>query len=348
MTDEACTNDFFHVLKEAGVDSNPDWMSIILFARNLLPRLTIYTEEKKEEIQREVCRELARKDFSNEQYEAVLAMLDMYIMQTIGTLDLEEALAREKRSAGQLLIEKGEIIDSMQGANERQTKRLNSFKESTVCVIESASRKSAIVARVRAMFQELIQEFRDEAEELHAKANYYEQTANFDPLLTEMYNRRAFEAYLKKAVDDMAAQGAPLSLMLIDVDHFKRVNDTHGHQTGDDVLHALARIITAHAIHYSGFPARYGGEELVVVMKKMDLINAGIKAEAIRADVENYDFRVRTEGRLSDESLQFTVSIGVAELGESGTAGSLIKAADTAMYKAKSVGRNQVCVAEGT
>lgn len=345
MTGSARTKKLFRILKESGIDDDPDWMAVVLFIRNLLPRLTVYTDEKKAEIQREVCDQLMTGDFSKKRFETVLAMLEMYIMQNIGTLELEEALTSEKRSASQLVNEMAAIISSMQGVNERQADRLGTFKEDTVDIIQSGSKRSMIVSGVRGMFQELIQEFETEASELNAKASYFERTANFDPLLSGLYNRRAFDGYLEEAVKGRKQGDPPLSMMMIDVDRFKNVNDTYGHQTGDDVLRALARIISAHAALYSGFAARYGGEELVVVMKNMNLDTAAIKAEAIRADVENYDFRARKNGRFSDETLQFTVSIGVAQWQEGWSAGTLVDAVDTALYRAKNAGRNRVCSA---
>ena len=329
-------------MEQFGVGNDPDWIAVVLFIRNLLTRLSIYTDDKKAEIQKEVARELLKKDFSKEHFETVIAMMDMFIMQTIGALELDEALTREKRSAAQLINEMDDIIYSMHGTNDRQNRKLEAFKERTVGIIRSSEDRSVIVARVRQMFNELITEFKQEAEELHAKAQMLERTANFDPMLTELHNRRAFNAYLQDAVSKQSKEGTSLSLMMLDVDHFKKVNDTYGHQAGDDVLHALARILTAHAIQYQGFTARYGGEELVVVVKGMDQLVAGIKAEAIRAGVEGYDFRTRTNGQL-EEKVNFTVSIGVAEWQAGWDAGQLVSAADAALYEAKNTGRNRVC-----
>ncbi|WP_319469887.1 GGDEF domain-containing protein [uncultured Pseudodesulfovibrio sp.] len=331
------------ILKKFGVD-DPDWVAVILFVRNLLGRLTVYSEEKKGEIQREVFAELAKKDFSETGFETIIAMLDMYIMQTIGTLELEESLAQEKRSAAQLLNEMTEIIDSMQGSADRQNRKLDAFKEQTVGVIESGKERSFIVAKVRDMFQDLIVEFKEEARELQAKAKLLEHTANFDPMLTELHNRRALDAFLLDVMRDQDENSAPLSMMMIDVDFFKDVNDTYGHQAGDDVLRALSRIISAHAIQYQGFTARYGGEEIVIVMQDMKRNIAAIKAEAIRSDVENYDFRIRTDGKLADTPIQFTVSIGVSAWQPGWGAGEFVHAADTALYAAKNSGRNKVSV----
>ncbi|WP_157871362.1 GGDEF domain-containing protein [Pseudodesulfovibrio piezophilus] len=333
------------LLDRFGIGNDPDWISIVLFVRNLLSRLSIYTDDKKAEIQREIFGELAKKDFSEEHFEVVLAMLDMYVMQTIGAQDLEDALTREKRSASQLLNEMNEVIDTMNGSSERQNRKLDAFKEQTVGVIESGEDQSVIVAKVRQMFQELIVEFKEEAKLLQSRALMLERSANFDPLLTELHNRRAFDAFLNDAILAQRKKPGSLCLLMIDVDLFKNVNDTYGHQAGDDVLRALARILTAHVIQYNGFPARYGGEELVVVIQDMPLDIAVLKAEALRTNVEQYGFRIRNEGRLTEAEVSCTVSIGVAQWQKGWDAGQLVRAADTALYRAKDSGRNQVCTA---
>jgi diguanylate cyclase (GGDEF)-like protein len=336
---------FYRSLHASDTPRQGDWMAVILFVRNLLPRLSIYSDDKKSEIQFEVCEHLMENDFSEERLETILALLDGYLMQTIGALEMEEALTQEKRTAGLLIGEMDEMISSMHGANERQDTRLSTFQEETVEVIRGDNQKAHILSRVRGMFQELIEEFREEARVLNAKAEHFRMTADFDPLLTELHNRRSMESYLKNAVEEFARSGTSLSLMMIDVDHFKKVNDTYGHQAGDDVLRALAGIITTHAIKCDGFAARYGGEELVLAVQDMDLKMAALKAEALRSDVENYDFRLRTNGHLEDTPINFTVSVGVARLKVGWSAGELIGAADAALYQAKNAGRNRVCTA---
>jgi diguanylate cyclase (GGDEF)-like protein len=334
---------FYRTLHASDTPREGDWMAVILFVRNLLPRLSIYSDDKKSEIQFEVFEHLMENDFSEKRLETILALLDGYLLQTIGALEMEDALSQEKRTAGLLIGEMNEMIESMHGANERQDTRLHSFQEETVEVIREGSQKAHILSKVRGMFQELIEEFREEARILNAKAEHFRMTADFDPLLTELHNRRSMEAYLKAAVEEFARSGTPLSLMMIDVDHFKNVNDTYGHQAGDDVLRALAGIITTNAIQYDGFSARYGGEELVVAVQDMDLKQTTAKAEALRAEVENYDFRIRTDGHLEDTPINFTVSVGVARLKVGWNAGELIGAADAALYEAKNSGRNRVC-----
>jgi diguanylate cyclase (GGDEF)-like protein len=168
--------------------------------------------------------------------------------------------------------------------------------------------------------------------------------AAYDPL-TGLANRGHLEQRLQEAQSAAQRHKRPAALLMFDLDHFKKVNDTYGHQAGDDVLRALARLVSTHAIQYDGFSARYGGEELVVVMPGMDLDRAAVKAEALRADVERYDFRVRTNGQLSETPLKFTVSVGVARMKVGWNSGDLIGAADGALYQAKNSGRNRACSA---
>jgi len=341
------TEDFVDILNRFGIKDDPEWVAVVLFVRNLLRHLSVYSDEKKSEIQREVFEELAKKDFSRKHFDAVVAMLDMYLMQTIGALELEEALAREKRSAMALVQEMNDVISTLHGSSERQTRKLDAFGQRTVGVIESDSDRSAIVSQVRSMFQELIVEFKEESRELNDRARMLEQHANYDPLLTGLHNRRALDAFLEETVTGREADSLALSLIMLDVDHFKQVNDTFGHQVGDDVLRALAGIVSANAAQYRGFTARYGGEELVVVLTNIPLSIARLCAETIRVEVERYDFRIRTDGELAEEPVRFTVSAGVAQW-ESGWDGTkLIGAADAALYRAKSGGRNAVATHSG-
>ncbi len=339
FSDLKCVSD---VLQKFGIGNDPDWLAVVFFVRNLLRNLSVYSDEKKLEIQQEVFNELAKKDFSRKHFENVMAMLDMYILQTIGALELEEALAEEKRSAVQLLNEMNAVIETMKGSSERQNRKLDDFKERTVGAIESGNDRSIIVSKVRGIFQELIAEFKEEARELHDRARILEHSANFDPLLTALHNRRSLDSYLREVVAAQREDSLPLSLIMIDVDNFKRVNDTYGHQVGDDVLKVLARIVSAHAIQNQGFTARYGGEELVVVMKRVPQSIAALSAEAIRSSVENYDFRVRTDGRLGDEPIRFTISAGVSQWYPGWDVSRLVGAADKALYEAKDAGRNRV------
>jgi diguanylate cyclase (GGDEF)-like protein len=135
--------------------------------------------------------------------------------------------------------------------------------------------------------------------------------------------------------------GHPLSCLLFDIDHFKRVNDAHGHDVGDRVLIAICMAVQA-MLRPADTLARYGGEEFVVLLPDTDVVQARYAGERIRKAMQ--DMPVPAPGL--DTPLRVTVSVGVATLSVlNADADALFKAADTAMYQAKEGGRNRVVVA---
>jgi len=166
------------------------------------------------------------------------------------------------------------------------------------------------------------------------------EQAERDPL-TGMYNRRYLDVALPEALRRCAAAGSPLSIAMIDVDHFKRINDAHGHPMGDQVLRALATILTKH-VRDSDIVCRFGGEEFLVVLPGMRRDGAMARAEAWRSAFEAE--RVPSGG----EAIAATLSVGIATFPEDGDAiVTLVRAADDALYRAKRTGRNRVCAHEG-
>jgi two-component system cell cycle response regulator len=155
--------------------------------------------------------------------------------------------------------------------------------------------------------------------------------------LTKLYNHRYFQDELARAFEESQRYQRPLSLAIIDLDFFKKVNDTYGHAIGDEVLKAVSRIFQQ-SIRSTDLTARYGGEEFAVMMPETDLSDALVFAEKIRALVE--DHPVHTQAG----TITATVSIGVGTVphGQIHTAKELIVAADKALYRAKKGGRNQV------
>lgn len=157
--------------------------------------------------------------------------------------------------------------------------------------------------------------------------------------LTGLYNRREFDRLLLDELRRCNRYRHPLSLLMLDLDHFKAINDGYGHPVGDTVLRKVAHIIK-HEVRDSGeMVARYGGEEFVVIMPETDKLGAAVLAERIRAAVAAYTFSV-------DEShpLNVAVSIGLAGFpNDADSSEKLIAAADRALYAAKRAGRNRVC-----
>ncbi len=162
-----------------------------------------------------------------------------------------------------------------------------------------------------------------------------------DPL-TRLYNRRHFQERLTSELSFARRNGSDLSLVLVDVDHFKRVNDSHGHRAGDEVLRELARLFEASG-RAEDVVARLGGEEFVLLLRNVALEGATALAERIRVAAASLE--VPWDGR----ALRVTVSVGVAAHGSRWAypdAETLVSSADEALYRAKSEGRDRVVVHE--
>jgi two-component system cell cycle response regulator len=157
-----------------------------------------------------------------------------------------------------------------------------------------------------------------------------------DPL-TSLYVRRYGEAHLDELIERVNQHVTSAAVLLFDVDHFKQVNDTYGHDAGDDVLRQLAAR-TIKSVRSVDLAVRWGGEEFLVVMPETDLANAAAVAERIRVAVAKDSFTVRSSG----EKLAVTVSVGVAAAITGADRDQLLKRADNALYCAKSAGRNRV------
>ncbi len=160
--------------------------------------------------------------------------------------------------------------------------------------------------------------------------------------LTGIANRRAFDGALAQETLRLAQGGAgPLSLVLADVDHFKRFNDFYGHQAGDDCLRAVAGALSSGLRHGGEVAARFGGEEFAILLPGHDPSAALRAAERLRRTVAGLSLphAARPDGDL------VTISAGAATLAEPGDSAALIAAADQALYRAKSSGRNRVILA---
>jgi diguanylate cyclase len=158
-----------------------------------------------------------------------------------------------------------------------------------------------------------------------------------DPLTT-LANRKFFDQILEQAIKDASAAGEPLSLMLTDIDHFKKFNDTFGHLTGDQVLRLVA-IAVKQNVKGQDLAARYGGEEFAIVLPNTALRPALAVADHIRRAVMTKELMKRSTG---EHLGRVTISVGVATLHNGETAQSMIERADACLYAAKRSGRNKV------
>ena len=158
--------------------------------------------------------------------------------------------------------------------------------------------------------------------------------------LTGLYNHRHLHERLSLEVERSQRSGLPLSLLMLDVDHFKQFNDTFGHPAGDEVLRQLARVLND-TRRANDVVARYGGEEFAVILVDTAKFTAAKVAERVRERIALHDF-----SDAAQKAGKISVSIGVATFPDDGTdAEGLVRAADTALYAAKRAGRNRVVLA---
>ena len=157
--------------------------------------------------------------------------------------------------------------------------------------------------------------------------------------LTKVFNKKYFTDYLEKEFAFAARHGSPLALIFLDIDHFKRINDSHGHPAGDFVLSELSQLM-ATLVRTEDVLARFGGEEFTVLCRGTDLGGAKIVAERLRRTVEGHTFS------FGAKTIPVTISLGIAAIPDTAISdhAQFLAASDKALYEAKRTGRNRVCV----
>jgi len=183
--------------------------------------------------------------------------------------------------------------------------------------------------------QGLLQDLTGKLESLQGELDAAQREINLDGL-TRLYNRKAFDRQLERVFELCKLSGQPACLLMIDADHFKRINDTYGHPAGDTVLKQLANCCTKAFPRKSDFVARYGGEEFAAILQDTALKDALPLAQRLLDTVRI--MRIEHEGL----ELEITVSIGLAELGTHPSPEHWLKTADGALYAAKQDGRDRI------
>ena len=160
------------------------------------------------------------------------------------------------------------------------------------------------------------------------------QAANHDSL-TGLFNRRYLTAFAQPLAALVLEEREPVTVLIVDIDHFKRVNDTHGHPAGDEVLRAVAQMLGARLRDLDCL-ARYGGEEFVVVLRRCDVNRGRRIAEALRHNIASAEIDI------VDGTVSITVSIGIAQWGPGEQLDEVVQRADRTLYRAKQAGRDRV------
>jgi diguanylate cyclase len=259
----------------------------------------------------------------------------------------KEKITTEVREELQLIF--SEMIKAIQNTHQEfshSEKNLKGIDDSIMPNL-SGPELEKIVGRIKheikslesgsSSFKEQLEESRREIDQLKNKLTRYRQEALSDPL-TRINNRRGFENTLKDTVEHAISEGTPLCIIIADIDYFKKVNDTHGHLVGDNVLRMVAATIKD-SIKGKDMAARIGGEEFAILLPDTPFEGAIKLAENIRLAFERLDLKKKSTG----ESLgKITLSFGVTKFKKNEPAEAFVERADQALYQSKNTGRNKV------
>jgi diguanylate cyclase len=226
--------------------------------------------------------------------------------------------------------------ESLAGVSE-QLGQTKGDRESLRAIVEALVQTARDMELTNERLEERLLESKKEIAELQSSLEAVRSESLTDPL-TQLFNRKHFDITLTQAIEDAHTTDEPLSLMMTDIDHFKKFNDSYGHLTGDQVLRLVAMSVRQN-VKGQDTAARYGGEEFAVILPNTVLRSAIVVGDHIRRAVMSKELMKRSTG---EHLGRVTVSIGVAALHKSDTAQSLIERADACLYAAKHHGRNRV------
>ncbi|MBC8133353.1 MAG: GGDEF domain-containing protein [Deltaproteobacteria bacterium] len=274
-------------------------------------------------------REFTREYCRNSSVHTRTVIGDLRQVVWVFIQNLNQTLAQSSETDGRILEQMGRLETLAQSSSTSDLKREVLATVVTVARVMEERKKNDhdrvedLGARVRLLGEEL-ESARKESE--------------VDPL-TRLFNRKAFDAFLSRTVELSHAFEQPACLMLVDLDRFKPINDTFGHQTGDSVLSKLADVLSRIFLRKNDLVARYGGDELAVVLRETSVRDAQTLADRLLRAVRAV--RIEREGT----SFGLTVSIGIAELLPADNGTTWLARTDRALYQAKNAGRDRVVTA---
>ncbi len=329
--EERCLSGICGALDKIGTPRESKWRALILYMRSIKDFDFLEPEQKKE-IQALVVTVLKEKDFSEERFAKVIAENGRILYEP--WRKKLEAAVRETAS----------LVDEFQTAFRRRRGDVQNLEASAVSAVESGADIQTVVSRIRQDFRKVIRDMQKDADDLVA--------LSMTDALTHIGNRRAFDRFIENAVTAAAEKKHPLSLLMMDIDHFKLFNDEFGHLVGDQALATVASILKAFAEDMGSmegktvFVARYGGEEFAAIIPGVAKLEAGDMAEILRNRIGKYNFIIRNaQGEIISSGVKLSVSVGVAELMDDCDApvpAHLVEASDEALYEAKRSGRDRV------
>ena len=247
-----------------------------------------------------------------------------------------------KRVASEIVSEIDSVIESLERHNQNLSRKEESFKEIKENV-EDRSVKDMVgqvlveLQEIRKQNEELkkrLEEANSQIKKLTEELEEREKEATID-FLTQVANRASFDRALSDMVNDFYRRNYPFALIMIDIDDFKKINDTYGHQAGDYVLQELARVLKSQ-LRARDVIARYGGEEFAILLPGVTFSQALRVAERLRKSIEKHLFKYK------DVQIPVTISLGVAMMRDGLDETAIVEKADKALYLAKRSGKNQV------
>lgn len=228
-----------------------------------------------------------------------------------------------------------DFSQSLAGAKQQMVSSKD--RDQLQLIVDTLVRATKEVEEANQTLQKRLVDSREEINVLQENLEVVRTESLTDPL-TSLANRKFFEESIKRFIDEAESRDLPLSVILTDIDHFKKFNDTYGHLTGDQVLRLVAMALKQN-VKGQDVAARYGGEEFVVLLPKTALMAAVTVADHIRRAVMGKELMRRSTG----ETLgRVTISLGVASWRRGDTVASLLERADACLYAAKRSGRNCV------
>lgn len=322
-------------MQELGLSPTPEnyelWFVYYSQAEPELCREIKALENQKSAITDERCYELYKKFLKGgRDGEAVRSAGDK-IKETIGSVNSAVSGARAFAHEYNASLEKINLeLRDEEKSKEEINELLSDLLTDTQTMMDQNS-----------YFEQLLKESADTMEELQKDLEIARKEAMTDPL-TGLSNRKAFDHEVENMVRAVQQDGEEVFvLLMIDIDHFKRFNDTYGHQLGDQILKLVARTLQD-GIKGRDIAVRYGGEEFAIILPETKLFGGLKVAEQLRMDVGGKDVINRMTG---ERLTRVTLSAGVAEFDPDESIESVISRADAALYAAKENGRNQVAAA---
>jgi diguanylate cyclase (GGDEF)-like protein len=251
------------------------------------------------------------------------------------------AYERALHAAEAATLDAGQIAEIELGGASALAAPLGGSEEGGAVGIVSVARADRFTPGERELFSYLTNQASVSVENVDLHETVQRQAVTDE--LTGLFNHRRFQEVMTQEVERAKRYGQEMGLIMLDIDNFKRVNDTYGHLQGDMVLREVARVLRQSSREIDE-PARYGGEEMAVALPQTDLEGAYRFAERVRRRIEALDLDLLD----GDGVLKVTASFGVASLGTSGSDGKdgLVAAADAALYRAKRSGKNRTVRAE--